>query len=209
MCGIVGYIGKIDAVPMIMSGLHRLEYRGYDSAGVAVISNGKLVVRKKVGKLKVLDQSLEQDPIPGTCGIGHTRWATHGIPSEVNSHPHSDNSGKIMVVHNGIIENYKELKDEMIKEGHVFKSQTDTEVAAHLVGKYYKGNLEEAVRNALKDVTGAYALGVICADEPDKLVAARCGSPLIIGIGDGENFIGSDVPAILKYTRKVIYLDDF
>jgi glucosamine--fructose-6-phosphate aminotransferase (isomerizing) len=209
MCGIVGYIGKTDAVPIIMSGLHRLEYRGYDSAGVAVISNGKLVVRKKVGKLKVLDQSLEQEPIPGSCGIGHTRWATHGIPSEVNSHPHSDNSGKIMVVHNGIIENYKELKDEMIKEGHVFKSQTDTEVAAHLIGKHYKGNLEEAVRNALKEVEGAYALGVICADEPDKLVAARCGSPLIVGIGEGENFIGSDVPAILKYTRKVVYLDDF
>lgn len=208
MCGIVGYIGKTDATPIIMDGLHRLEYRGYDSAGVAVISDGKLVVRKRVGKLKVLDQSLAEEPIPGSCGIGHTRWATHGIPSEVNSHPHADNSGKIVVVHNGIIENYQSLKAQMLAEGHVFKSQTDTEVAAHLIGKHYKGNLEEAVRNALKEVEGAYALGVMCVDEPDKLVAARCGSPLIIGLGDGENFIGSDVPAILKYTRRVIYLDE-
>ncbi len=208
MCGIVGYIGKTNAVPIIMDGLHRLEYRGYDSAGVAVNSDGKLVVRKRIGKLKVLDQSLEDDPILGSVGVGHTRWATHGEPSEINSHPHGDNSGKIMVVHNGIIENYQELKEQMLKEGHVFKSQTDTEVAAHLIGKHYKGNLEEAVRNALKEVEGAYALGVICVDEPDKLVAARCGSPLIIGLGEGENFIGSDVPAILKYTREVIYVDD-
>ncbi len=208
MCGIVGYIGKQEVVPIVMGGLHRLEYRGYDSAGVAVISNGKLVIRKRVGKLKALDAALEENPIHGTCGVGHTRWATHGQPSEINSHPHSDCTGKIAVVHNGIIENYQTLKAQLEKEGHQFKSQTDTEIVAHLIEKHYKGNLENAVRAALKEVEGAYALGILCENEPDKLVAARCGSPLIVGIGKGENFIASDVPAILNYTREIIYLDD-
>lgn len=208
MCGIVGYIGKQEVVPIVMGGLHRLEYRGYDSAGVAVISNEKLVVRKRVGKLKALDAALDENPIHGTCGVGHTRWATHGQPSEINSHPHSDCTGKITVVHNGIIENYQTLKAQLEKEGHQFKSQTDTEIVAHLIEKHYKGNLENAVRAAMKEVEGAYALGIVCENEPDKLVAARCGSPLIVGIGKGENFIGSDVPAILKYTREIVYLDD-
>ncbi len=208
MCGIVGYIGPKEAVPILMDGLHRLEYRGYDSAGVAVLTNGNISVRKRVGKLKVLDESLEKEPLLGTLGVGHTRWATHGQPSEINSHPHSDNTGAIHLVHNGIIENYQTLKEQMIAEGHTFKSQTDTEVMAHLVGKHYKGDLAQAVRDALKEVEGAYALGIVCDHEPDKLVAARCGSPLIVGLGKGENFIASDVPAILNHTREIIYLDD-
>ena len=209
MCGIVGYIGDKQATPILLDGLHRLEYRGYDSAGVAIHADGHVTVRKRVGKLKVLDESLEQQPLNGTLGVGHTRWATHGQPSEVNSHPHADNTGTIHLVHNGIIENYQELKNQMLAEGHVFKSQTDTEVMAHLVGKHYKGDLAQAVRDALKEVEGAYALGILCDKDPDKLVAARCGSPLIVGVGEGENFIASDVPAILNHTREIIYLDDF
>ncbi len=209
MCGIVGYIGDKQATPILLDGLHRLEYRGYDSAGVAIHTDGRVTVRKRVGKLKVLDESLEQQPLNGTLGVGHTRWATHGQPSEVNSHPHADNTGTIHLVHNGIIENYQELKNQMLAEGHVFKSQTDTEVMAHLVGKHYKGDLAQAVRDALNEVEGAYALGVLCDKDPDTLVAARCGSPLIVGVGEGENFIASDVPAILNHTREIIYLDDF
>ncbi|MEJ5296927.1 MAG: glutamine--fructose-6-phosphate transaminase (isomerizing) [Armatimonadota bacterium] len=208
MCGIVGYIGEKDAVPVLIGGLRRLEYRGYDSAGVAVVTNGRVSVRKRVGKLRVLAEDLEKSPLPGKVGVGHTRWATHGAPSEVNSHPHSDNSGTIHLVHNGIIENYQALKEQMIAEGHTFRSQTDTEVVAHLVGKYYRGDLAQAVRDALKEVEGAYAIGVVCDQEPDVLVAARCGSPLIVGLGEGENFIASDVPAILNHTRRIIYLDD-
>ncbi|BCW99618.1 MAG: glutamine--fructose-6-phosphate aminotransferase [isomerizing] [Armatimonadota bacterium] len=208
MCGIVGYIGEKDAVPVLIGGLRRLEYRGYDSAGVAVVTNGSVSVRKRVGKLRVLAEDLEKSPLPGKVGVGHTRWATHGAPSEVNSHPHSDNSGTIHLVHNGIIENYQSLKERMIAEGHTFRSQTDTEVVAHLVGKYYRGDLAQAVRDALKEVEGAYAIGVVCDQEPDVLVAARCGSPLIVGLGEGENFIASDVPAILNHTRRIIYLDD-
>ncbi|MGQ9807704.1 MAG: glutamine--fructose-6-phosphate transaminase (isomerizing) [Armatimonadota bacterium] len=208
MCGIVGYIGEKDAVPVLIGGLRRLEYRGYDSAGVAVVTNGRVSVRKRVGKLRVLAEDLEKSPLPGKVGVGHTRWATHGAPSEVNSHPHSDNSGTIHLVHNGIIENYQALKERMIAEGHTFRSQTDTEVVAHLVGKYYRGDLAQAVRDALKEVEGAYAIGVVCDQEPDVLVAARCGSPLIVGLGEGENFIASDVPAILNHTRRIIYLDD-
>jgi glucosamine--fructose-6-phosphate aminotransferase (isomerizing) len=208
MCGIVGYIGHRDAVPVLIGGLRRLEYRGYDSAGVAVVTNGRVSVRKRVGKLRVLAEDLEKAPLPGKVGVGHTRWATHGAPSEVNSHPHSDNSGSIHLVHNGIIENYQSLKDRLIAEGHTFRSQTDTEVVAHLVGKHYRGDLAAAVREALKEVEGAYAIGVVCDHEPDVLVAARCGSPLIVGLGEGENFIASDVPAILNHTRRIIYLDD-
>jgi len=204
----VGYIGDKQATEIIMSGLHRLEYRGYDSAGVAVVKNGKLECIKSLGKLKVLDAKLEETPLEAPIGIGHTRWATHGVPSEVNSHPHFDGPGEIAVVHNGIIENYQELREKLQAEGVEFRSQTDTETIAHLVRKYYKGDLFEAVKRALHDVEGAYAIGVICKDHPDLLVAARHGSPLIVGLGKGEAFIASDVPAIMKYTRKVLYIDN-
>ncbi len=209
MCGIVGYIGDKEAAPIIMDGLHRLEYRGYDSAGVAVVEDGSLKCIKRLGKLKTLDAALTETPLVGTVGIGHTRWATHGAPSETNSHPHFDCSGKIALVHNGIIENYHDLREQLKSEGHTFKSETDTEVIVHLVEKHYSGDLLQAVCGALKEVEGAYAIGVVCVDEPDVMVAARCGSPLIFGTGDGENFIASDVPAILRYTRKVIYLNDY
>ncbi|MDX9975633.1 MAG: glutamine--fructose-6-phosphate transaminase (isomerizing), partial [FCB group bacterium] len=208
MCGIVGYIGTKNATEIVMNGLHRLEYRGYDSAGVAVIQNGSLKCVKSLGKLKEMDAKLEANPLPGGLGIGHTRWATHGVPSEVNSHPHFDNDMEIAVVHNGIIENYQELRHTLTAEGAQFRSQTDTETVAHLVRKYYTGDLFAAVKRALQDVTGAYALAIICKSNPDVMVAARHGSPLIVGLGDGEAFIGSDVPAIMKYTRDVLYLDN-
>jgi glucosamine--fructose-6-phosphate aminotransferase (isomerizing) len=208
MCGIVGYIGSKNAVEIIMSGLHRLEYRGYDSAGVAVIRDGKLDCIKSLGKLKVMDAKLESAGLAGPIGIGHTRWATHGVPSEVNSHPHFDGPMEIAVVHNGIIENYQELRTQLQAEGVVFRSQTDTETIAHLVRKYYQGDLFAAVKRALQDVEGAYAIGVISLHNPDLLVAARHGSPLIVGLGDDEAFIASDVPAIMKYTRKVLYIDN-
>ena len=209
MCGIVGYIGDKEAAPIIMDGLHRLEYRGYDSAGIAAIEDGELKYIKRLGKLKVLDAALVETPLRGTVGIGHTRWATHGVPSETNSHPHFDCSGKIALVHNGIIENYHDLREQLKQAGHKFKSDTDTEVIVHLVEKHYHGDLHQAVCTALKEVEGAYAIGVVCVDEPDVMVAARCGSPLIFGTGDGEQFIASDVPAILRYTRSVIYLNDY
>ncbi len=208
MCGIVGYIGDKNAVEIIMSGLHRLEYRGYDSAGVVVVKNGKLECVKSVGKLVAMDKKLEEVGLSGVIGIGHTRWATHGVPSEVNSHPHFDMQMEIAVVHNGIIENYQELRTQLTAEGVTFRSQTDTETIAHLVRKYYKGDLFVAVKRALHDVEGAYAIGVVCKDNPDLLVAARHGSPLIVGLGDNEAFIASDVPAIMKYTRKVLYIDN-
>jgi glucosamine--fructose-6-phosphate aminotransferase (isomerizing) len=208
MCGIVGYIGDKNAVEVIMNGLHRLEYRGYDSAGVAVIRDGSLDCVKSLGKLKILDQKLEDTGLQGNTGIGHTRWATHGAPSEVNSHPHFDASKELAVVHNGIIENFHDLREELKKEGVEFRSQTDTEVIAHLVRKYYDGDLFKAVQRALQDVEGAYAIGVLCKDNPGVLVAARHGSPLIVGLGEGEAFIGSDVPAIMKYTREVLYIDN-
>ncbi len=208
MCGIVGYIGDKSPVEVIMAGLHRLEYRGYDSAGVAVVGAGKLDCVKSLGKLKELDRKLEEHPLHGNLGIGHTRWATHGAPSEVNSHPHFDKAKEIAVVHNGIIENYQELRAALQAEGVQFRSQTDTETIAHLVRKYYQGDLFAAVKRALQDVEGAYAIGVICKDEPEVLVAARHGSPLIVGLGENEAFIASDVPAIMKYTRKVLYIDN-
>jgi len=209
MCGIVGYIGKQESVPIIIDGLRRLEYRGYDSAGIAIVNKeGKLEIKRSVGKLKNLESALEGKGLKGTLGIGHTRWATHGRPSEENAHPHR--AGGIVVVHNGIIENYTQLKNRLIKEGCKFTSETDTEVICHLVNKFVKeGNkLEIAVRKALKEVEGSFAIGVINEKEPDVLIGARNGSPLVVGIGENENFIASDIPAILNHTRDVIFLGD-
>ena len=212
MCGIVGYVGPKNAVPLLIEGLKRLEYRGYDSAGVAVRqADGALAVRKRVGRLANLEEALESQPVAGGLGIGHTRWATHGEPSEVNSHPHLDGAENIAVVHNGIIENYQTLRADLEAKGHVFKSQTDTEVLPHLIAEILKGGNKghaEAVREALRSAKGAYALGIVFRDEPDVLYAARCGSPLIIGVGQGEQFIASDVPAILNRVQQVIYLND-
>ena len=208
MCGIVGYIGTREASGVLVEGLGRLEYRGYDSAGVEIFDGHKLVEKKYKGRLAVLEEQLAKAPVWGTVGIGHTRWATHGAPSDENSHPHSSNDHKISLVHNGIIENYLELKEQLLAEGCAFHSETDTEVIVHLVRKYYDGNLLEAVMKAVSLVRGAYALAVICEEEPDELVAVRKDSPLIIGLGEGENFIASDIPAILEYTRDVYLIED-
>lgn len=208
MCGIVGYVGKRNSQRILIDGLRKLEYRGYDSAGLAVFTGGGLVVKKAQGRLAVLESRLEQEPLDGTIGIGHTRWATHGKPSDVNSHPHTDNSNKFSVVHNGIIENYMSLKEELTAKGHQFVSETDTEVISHLIADLYEGDIVKAVQQAVKKMTGAFALGVLTEYEPEKLVAVRLASPLIIGVGDGENFIGSDIPAILEYTRNVYILND-
>lgn len=208
MCGIVGYIGDKDACAVLLSGLEKLEYRGYDSAGISVIDGGRIAQRKYKGGLDTLKANLDAKPVRGFAGIGHTRWATHGAPSDINSHPHTSEDGKISVVHNGIIENYAALKQGLIAGGVSFQSDTDTEVASHLIRKYYKGNLLEAVSKAVKELKGAYALGIVCSDEPDKIIAVRKDSPLVIGIGDGENFIASDIPAILEYTRRVYLIDD-
>jgi glucosamine--fructose-6-phosphate aminotransferase (isomerizing) len=211
MCGIVGYIGERDSVPIILDSLARLEYRGYDSAGIAVIdAAGALAGTKAEGKLQRLAERLRNGGrLSGRVGVGHTRWATHGRPSDANAHPHMDCAGNIAVVHNGIIENYAPLRARLIEQGHVFKSETDTEVLAHLIEGHYDGNLEEAVRRTLREVTGAYALGVISSDDPHHLIFARNGaSPLVVGIGDGEMFVASDTPAILQYTRKEIILQE-
>lgn len=208
MCGIVGYIGFRDAVPILMNGLKKLEYRGYDSAGIAVCAEGGLEVRKTQGKLTALAGLLEQQPVSGRAGIGHTRWATHGKPSDENSHPHTDASGRIAVVHNGIVENHEELRNLLAAKGYTFASETDTEVIAHLIADQYRGDLAEAVRNAVKRLEGSFALVVVSSYEPDKLLAARKASPLIIGIGEGEQLIGSDIPAMLDHTRNVLILED-
>ncbi|MFG5919421.1 glutamine--fructose-6-phosphate transaminase (isomerizing) [Sneathia vaginalis] len=208
MCGIVGYFGDKKASDIILDGLSKLEYRGYDSAGIAVISDGEIKSRKHKGKLSVLVESLKKEDIFGHVGIGHTRWATHGAPSDVNSHPHFNNDKSIAVVHNGIIENYQELKKELEEKGAKFVSNTDTEVVAHLISLYYTGSLKEAVYKATKRLEGSYALGVICKSNPEELVAVRKSSPLILGLGENEYFIASDIPAILKYTREVVYLED-
>jgi glucosamine--fructose-6-phosphate aminotransferase (isomerizing) len=208
MCGIVGYIGERDTQSVLIEGLKKLEYRGYDSAGIAVYTNNGLKITKATGRLANLEHKLEDAPLVGSAGIGHTRWATHGKPSDVNSHPHTDHSKKFSVVHNGIVENYLELKDELISQGYEFVSETDTEVISHLVTREYKGDIVAAVQKAISYMRGAFALGVLTEYEPDKLVAVRQASPLIIGIGEGENFIGSDIPALLKYTRKVYILND-
>ncbi|GKU76640.1 glutamine--fructose-6-phosphate transaminase (isomerizing) [Paenibacillus sp. L3-i20] len=208
MCGIVGYIGKRDSQDILLEGLKKLEYRGYDSAGIAVFTNDGLEVTKSKGRLAVLADKLKDEPLTGFVGIGHTRWATHGKPSDVNSHPHTDNSAKFSVVHNGIIENYLDLKDELIAKGRVIVSETDTEIIAHLVADEYDGDIVKAVQKAVKRMRGAFALGVLTEYEPERLVAVRFASPLVIGVGDGENFIGSDIPAILEHTRDVYILDD-
>lgn len=208
MCGIVGYIGKRDASPVLISGLSKLEYRGYDSAGVAIFNGDKLEIVKRKGRLKNLSDALDVDPVYGSAGIGHTRWATHGEPSDVNSHPHNNADGSICVVHNGIIENYIKLREFLISKGYKFVSETDTEVIPHLLDYYYEGDLLEAVRKVLGKIRGSYAFGIVTSKEPDKLIAVRKDSPLIVGLGDGENFIASDIPAVLSYTRNVYLLND-
>ncbi|MGA8872305.1 MAG: glutamine--fructose-6-phosphate transaminase (isomerizing) [Candidatus Acidiferrales bacterium] len=210
MCGIVGYIGPKRVVPLILDGLKRLEYRGYDSAGIAVVGdNGKLEIRRAPGKLRNLEESIRITPLDGVYGIGHTRWATHGRPTEENAHPHRDCTGEIVVVHNGIIENYIDLKKNLIAEGHKFVTETDTEIIAHLIEKFSKdASLEEAVRKAVKAMTGAYALVAVSAKDPNKIVAARLGPPIVVGLGDHEFFVASDIPAILAHTRSIFFLGD-
>ncbi len=208
MCGIVGYIGEKQTVPILMEGLEKLEYRGYDSAGVAIYSQEDLVVKKFKGRLSVLADYLEENPLPGVLGIGHTRWATHGEPNDINAHPHTSYHGKIAVVHNGIVENYMKLKNWLKGKGIEFKSETDTEVIAQLIEYYYEGNLVEALQKAIQKMEGAYAIGVICKDQPDTLIGYRKDNPLVVGIGKGENFIASDIPALLKHTRDVYFLED-
>jgi len=208
MCGIVGYVGSRDAVNVVIEGLRRLEYRGYDSAGVAVVEDGRLERRRAEGKLENLIKILADTPLKGAFGLGHTRWATHGRPSEENAHPHEDCHGRIVVVHNGIVENYLPLKTRLAAEGHRFVTQTDTEVVAHLVESLYRGSLEAAVRAAMAQIEGVYALVLLHKDEPQTLVAARQGPPLVVGLGDGEHFLASDVSALLPWTRDFLFLDD-
>src|SRR3989449_3593174 len=209
MCGIVGYIGAKDAVPILMDGLKRLEYRGYDSAGIAVIQEDRLQVRRSVGKIANLERILRNDAVRATLGVGHTRWATHGRPSDENAHPHADCASRVAVVHNGIIENYRELRKSLAAEGHRFRSQTDTEVIAHLIERYLTNGLPEAVLRATRELRGAYAVACIAAEAPDLLVAIRGGSsPLVIGFGHEEMFVASDIPALLGQTREVLVLDD-
>src|SRR5260221_2909187 len=209
MCGIVGYVGTRDAVPVILEGLRRLEYRGYDSAGVAVVEGGRLERRRAAGKLKNLEDSLKAEPLHGSYGVGHTRWATHGRPTEENAHPHVDDQGRIVVVHNGIIENYLDLKARLQAEGRRFVTETDTEVVAHLVAHHYRGSLEDAVRKAVREIEGIYALVLLHKDEPQTLVGARLGPPLVVGLGEGEHFLASDLTALLPYTRDFLFLDDW
>ncbi|MFV9511787.1 glutamine--fructose-6-phosphate transaminase (isomerizing) [Tepidibacillus sp. LV47] len=208
MCGIVGYIGQREAQPILINGLKKLEYRGYDSAGIAVYENGEIRLQKSVGRLSNLEEKLAKSPMEGSLGIGHTRWATHGRPSDMNSHPHMDERQQFAVVHNGIIENFLEIKEELLKKGVTFKSETDTEVIAHLLADLYDGDLVSTVRKAVAKMKGAYALGIININEPDKLVAVRLASPLVVGLGENENFIASDIPALIEHTRDVYILND-
>jgi len=209
MCGIVGYVGGRPAVPIILDGLRRLEYRGYDSAGIAVLDPAnRLLVRRASGKLRNLEDVIRVDPLEGSFGVGHTRWATHGRPTEENAHPHRDCHGDLVVVHNGIIENYLELKAQLQQEGHRFQTETDTEVIAHLIEKHFTGSLEEAVRQAVRHLRGVFAIAVLSRKDPGKIVAARMGPPAVVGLGDGEYFVASDVPAILSHTRDVFFLAD-
>jgi glucosamine--fructose-6-phosphate aminotransferase (isomerizing) len=213
MCGIVGYVGNQQVVPVIIEGLRRLEYRGYDSAGIAVVNRDhEMQVRRASGKLRNLEEAIRQNPINGEYGLGHTRWATHGRPTEENAHPHRSGDERIVVVHNGIIENYLELKRDLQARGHVFKSETDTEVVAHLIQKHQQldsqADLETAFRRSLNEVRGIYALVAMSADEPEKIVAARLGPPVVVGLGDDEYFVASDIPAILPHTRNIFFLGD-
>ncbi len=208
MCGIVGYIGDRETKEVLYRGLAKLEYRGYDSAGIAVMGPKGIKLKKQVGKLACLEEDIRNEVMEGNIGIGHTRWATHGKPTAVNAHPHQNCRKSIALVHNGIIENFQELKEELIKKDHKFISETDSEVIAHLISEYYTGNLCGAVRKILQYLEGTYAIAVISSNEPDKVIVARKGSPLVIGIGDGENIIASDIPPVLEYTKNVIYLDD-
>ncbi len=216
MCGIVGYVGDKKATPVIVDGLRRLEYRGYDSAGIAVLegpsgeTNGtsKLAVRRASGKLRNLEEVIRLDPVEGTYGIGHTRWATHGRPTEENAHPHRDASGEFAVIHNGIIENYMQLKQQLQDEGVNFVTETDTEVIPHLIAKHFKGNLEEAARETIQQLHGVFAMAIISRKDPNKIITARHGPPVVVGLGQGEYFVASDVPAILSHTRDVIFLHD-
>ena len=209
MCGIVGYVGNRKVVPILLDGLRRLEYRGYDSAGLAVVNgDGELVVRRAKGKLRNLEEALRENPIDGIFGIGHTRWATHGRPTEENAHPHRSGSGDVVVVHNGIIENYLALKEALLADGHQFQSETDTEVIAHLIDKHYNGSLEHAVVKAVHEMRGVFALGIISRREPKKIIGVRSGPPAVVGLGENEYFLASDVPAILGHTRDIIFLAD-
>jgi len=222
MCGIVGYVGSQEAVPFLLEGLRRLEYRGYDSAGIAVLNAEGIALRKRIGRIANLAELLREAPVTGSIGISHTRWATHGGVTDDNAHPHTDQSGALALVHNGVIENHGSLREALVREGHVFKSQTDTEVLAHLVGKHFQSVaaaagagevsaslLEEAVRSALSQVVGTYGIAVVHRDLPGVIVGARRGSPLVLGIGKGEHFLASDVSAIAGHTREVVYLKDF
>ena len=210
MCGIVGYIGDENATGIIIDGLKKLEYRGYDSSGIALVTKDhQLIVRKKKGRIANLEELIAGEDLYANLGIGHTRWATHGAPSDVNAHPHTDMSGRIAVVHNGIVENYLALKEWLIKEHNVvFKSETDTEIIAQLIGVLYDGDIEEAVRKAVEKMQGAYGIGVIGRDEPEKMIAVRKDSPLIVGLGQGCNFIASDIPALLKYVRQIYLIEN-
>ena len=212
MCGIVGYVGNKQVVPLIIDGLRKLEYRGYDSAGIAVVDdNNHLELRRAEGKLRNLEEAIRLNPLDGNYGIGHTRWATHGRPTEENAHPHRDQSGKIVVVHNGIIENYLQLKERLAASGSVFKTETDTEVVAHLIGHYIEADglsFENAVQKAVKELKGIFALSIISVDVPDTIIAVREGPPVVIGLGDGEFFVASDIPPILQHTRDVFFLGD-
>src|SRR5256886_6428355 len=208
MCGIIGYIGMHSATPLLLEGLERMEYRGYDSAGVAVMNGSGVETRKAAGKISQLERALVTSPVEGEMGIGHTRWATHGVPNECNAHPHVDCKGDIAVVHNGIIENSGTLKQGLQARGHRFASETDTEVIAHLIEEAFDGNLEDAVIEALWQIEGTYGIAVVSSRDRNKIVAARKGSPLLIGLGDGEYYVASDVSAILAHTREVVYLDD-
>ncbi|HEY4758297.1 MAG TPA: class II glutamine amidotransferase, partial [Chthoniobacterales bacterium] len=223
MCGIVGYVGRAQATPILLDGLRRLEYRGYDSAGIAVVDAGHLDTRKCAGRIAELSKLVKNEPVSGSLGISHTRWATHGSVNDENAHPHFDASGKLALVHNGVIENYQALKDELVRGGDTkFRSDTDTEVLAHLIGKLYddscastmdapgkKARLFESVRTALRQVIGTYGIALVHADVPDFMIGARRGSPLVLGVGNGENFLASDVSAIVAYTRDAVYLNDF
>ena len=211
MCGIVGYVGNKQVVPLIIDGLRKLEYRGYDSAGIAVVDEDHhLQIRRAEGKLRNLEEALRQKPLDGTYGVGHTRWATHGRPTEENAHPHRDCTGRVVVVHNGIIENYLELKDDLRKKDHNFVTETDTEIVAHLIEEYLKQGqgLEQAVRQTVRELRGIFALSMLSADEPDTIISARQGPPVVIGVGEGEYFVASDIPAILEHTRDVFFLGD-